>query len=168
MLTVVKDGAPDSLRAELDEVSDGLLAALDELRDVARGLHPSILVEGGLAAALRALARRSALPVHVEIHGDGGRPPLPLETTAYYVAAEAYSNAAKHASPSKVVISVTADPDGTLTLTVGDDGAGGADASRGSGITGMRDRAEAMGGSLTVDSPPGQGTTVTLTLQSTY
>jgi signal transduction histidine kinase len=168
MLTVVKDGAPDSLRPELDEVSDGLLVALDELRDVARGLHPSILVEAGLAAALRALARRSALPVHVEIHGDGGRPPLPLETTAYYVAAEAYSNAAKHASPSKVVISVTADPDGTLTLTVNDDGAGGADASRGSGITGMRDRAEAMGGSLTVDSPPGQGTTVTLTLQSTY
>jgi signal transduction histidine kinase len=164
MLTVVKDDAPDSLRPELDEVSAGLLAALDELRDVARGLHPSILVEAGLAAALRALARRSALPVHVEVHGD--RFPVALETTAYYVAAEAYSNAAKHGSPSKVAISVTAGLDGTLTLTVTDDGAGGADASRGSGITGMRDRAEAMGGSLTVDSPPGQGTTVILTLPS--
>lgn len=122
--------------------------------------------------ALRALARRSAIPVRVSVSVsvDGARErfPVPVETTAYYIAAEAYSNAVKHAGASEVVVSVTSDPDGGLILIVADDGAGGADATRGSGITGMRDRAEAMGGALRVESPPGEGTTVTLTLRSTY
>lgn len=167
MVTGIKEDVPAAVRPALEEVSDGLLAALDELRDVARGLHPSILVEAGLIGALRALARRSALPVRVAVDDVDGRFPISLETTAYYIAAEAYSNAAKHSGASEIVISVTGS-DHELTLRVVDDGVGGADVSAGSGIIGMRDRAEAMGGSLSVDSPPGEGTTVTLTLQSTY
>jgi signal transduction histidine kinase len=167
MVTSMRDSVPAEVQPQLDEVSDGLLTTLDELRDVARGVHPPILVEAGLVAALRALARRSSIPVDVEVNRASERFPAAVETTAYYIAAEAYSNAAKHAQASKVLMSVAGSTDGGLMLTVADDGIGEADATRGTGITGMVDRAEAMGGSLTVASTPGRGTTVTLTLQST-
>jgi signal transduction histidine kinase len=125
-------------------------------------VHPAILVEAGLRAAIRALARRSRLPVRVQLQA-GGRFPAPCEVTAYYVAAEAFTNAAKHANASAVDI-LLEEAGGVLTVQVRDDGAGGADASRGSGLTGLRDRVEAVGGSMTVDSPAGAGTVLTVLL----
>ena len=134
-------------------------ATLDELRDLARGVHPAILAEAGLGAALRGLARRSALPVRLQMHQDG-RLPAESEATAYYVVSEAFANAIKHARASAVDIRVDVD-EGMLAVQVSDDGAGGADASRGSGLTGIRDRVEAVGGTLAVHSPPGSGTVLT-------
>jgi signal transduction histidine kinase len=131
----------------------------------APGVHPAILVEAGLGAAIRALARRSPLPVRVRLRA-GGRLPGSCEITAYYVAAEAFTNAAKHANASVVDIRVE-QADDTLTVEVRDDGDGGADASRGSGLTGLRDRVEAVGGSMRVDSPAGAGTVVTVLLPVT-
>jgi signal transduction histidine kinase len=161
----VRDSVPDSLpaiRDDLDHVADALAETLDELRDLARGVHPAILVEAGLGSALRGLADRSALPVRLQVHADG-RLPAESEATAYYVVSEAFANAVKHASASAVDISVDA-AEGILTVQVGDDGVGGADASRGSGLTGIRDRVEAVGGTLAVQSPPGSGTVLTARL----
>jgi signal transduction histidine kinase len=146
-------------------VRDELAATREELRDLSQGVHPTILVEAGLGAAIRALARRSPLPVRVQLQA-GRRLPVSCEVTAYYVAAEAFTNAAKHASASVVDI-VIEEAGGTLKVQVRDDGAGGADASRGSGLTGLRDRVEAVGGSLVVDSPPGAGTVLTVLLPVT-
>jgi signal transduction histidine kinase len=137
-------------------------ATRQELRDLCQGVHPAILVEVGLEAAVRALARRSPLPVRVRLQA-GDRLPRSAEITAYYVAAEAFTNAAKHASASAVDIFVE-EADGTLTVQVRDDGVGGADPRRGSGLTGLRDRVEAVGGSMTVGSGAGAGTTVTVLL----
>ena len=161
----VRDGVPDSLpaiRDDLDQVTDALAETLEELRDLARGVHPAILTEAGLGSALRGLARRSALPVRLHVHVDG-RLPAESEATAYYVVSEAFTNAVKHASASAVDIGVEA-AEGTLTVQVSDDGVGGADASRGSGLTGIRDRVEAVGGTLAVHSPPGSGTVLTARL----
>ena len=135
-----------------------------ELQEISRGIHPAILSHGGLAAALRALARRSAVPVELHAQIEG---PLPdeVEVAAYYVAAEALTNAAKHARASVVHIYVTTD-DGTLTLMVRDDGVGGADPGRGSGLVGLHDRVEALGGTIKIDSRagPGSGTCIVVTL----
>jgi predicted ATPase/signal transduction histidine kinase len=165
MLSGISDRVPADVRAEVDEVRGELAATRQELRDLCQGVHPAILVEAGLGAAIRALARRSPLPVRLQIRA-GGRVPGPCEVTAYYVAAEAFTNAAKHAGASTVDILIEAG-DGTLTVQVRDDGAGGADASRGSGLTGLRDRVEAVGGSMTLDSPAGAGTTLTVLLPVT-
>jgi signal transduction histidine kinase len=146
-------------------VRDELAATREELRDLSQGVHPTILVEAGLGAAIRALARRSPLPVRVQVRVVG-RLPVSCEVTAYYVAAEAFTNAAKHANASGVDI-VIEEAGGTLTVQVRDDGAGGADASRGSGLTGLRDRVEAVGGHMTVDSPAGAGTVPTVLLPVT-
>jgi signal transduction histidine kinase len=162
MLSGVRDRVPADLRADLDEVRDELAAARQELRDLCWGVHPTILVEAGLGAAIRALARRSPLPVRVQLRADG-RLTGPCEITAYYVAAEAFTNAAKHARASAVDILIE-EAYGTLTVQVSDDGAGGADASRGSGLTGLRDRVEAVGGSMTLDSTAGAGTVLTVRL----
>jgi signal transduction histidine kinase len=165
MLSSIRDQVPADVRAEVDEVRDELAATRQELRDLCQGVHPTILTEVGLGAAIRALARRSPLPVRVQMRA-GGRLPSSCEITAYYVAAEAFTNAAKHADASAVDI-VIEQADGTLTVQVCDDGAGGADASRGSGLTGLRDRVEAVGGSMTVDSPAGAGTVLTVLLPVT-
>jgi signal transduction histidine kinase len=165
MLSGIRDRVPADVRAEVDEVRDELAATRQELRDLCQGVHPAILVEVGLGAAIRALARRSPLPVRVHLRADG-RLPSSCEITAYYVAAEAFTNAAKHAGASAVDI-VIEEAGGTLTVQVRDDGAGGADASRGSGLTGLRDRVEAVGGSMTVDSPAGAGTVLTVLLPVT-
>jgi signal transduction histidine kinase len=162
MLSAIRDGVPADLRADVDEVRDELAATRQELRDLCEGVHPAILVEAGLEAAIRALARRSPLPVRVRMHTDG-RLPRSCEVTAYYVAAEAFTNAAKHANASAVDILIE-EARSTLTVQVRDDGAGGADASRGSGLTGLRDRVEAVGGSMTLDSPAGAGTVLTVLL----
>jgi signal transduction histidine kinase len=154
-------GVPDTqlqLRIELAEIADGLVAALEDLREISRGIHPALLARGGLGSALRALARRSPLPVELDINLDG-RLPDHVEVAAYYVVAEALTNAAKHARPT--ALGVAADVvDGRLRLTVRDDGIGGADPANGSGLVGLADRVEALGGTITVQSPSGEGTTL--------
>ncbi len=146
------------LRIELADIADGLVAALDDLREISRGIHPALLAGGGLGPALKALARRSPLPVELDIDLDG-RLPDHVEVAAYYVAAEALTNAAKHARPTAIWVAADV-VDGRLRLTVRDDGIGGADPANGSGLTGLRDRVEALGGTITVHSPPGEGTTL--------
>jgi PAS domain S-box-containing protein len=146
----------ESLRARLSEIADGLNSALEELRELSRGLHPTIISSGGLAPALRSLARRSVVPVALDL-GDVGRLPEAVEVGAYYVVAEALTNAARHAQASEVRVTVDVDQ-AWIVLTVRDDGVGGADPSRGSGLIGLRDRVEALGGALVVHSEPGAGT----------
>jgi signal transduction histidine kinase len=160
-LRVAQAGVPTELpqlRAELARVADGLGAALDELRELSRGIHPAILSEGGLGPALKALARRSAIPVELGAC-VGIRLPEPVEVAAYYVVSEALTNAAKHAHASAVHVDVHT-ADGRLRLSVRDDGVGGADPARGSGLIGLSDRVQAVGGTITVASPPGEGTSL--------
>jgi signal transduction histidine kinase len=153
----VPDTQPQ-LRIELADITDGLVAALDDLREISRGIHPALLAGGGLGPALKALARRSPLPVELDI-GLDGRLPDHVEVAAYYVVAEALTNAAKHARPTAIWVAADV-VDGRLRLTVRDDGIGGADPGNGSGLTGLTDRVEALGGTITVHSPPGEGTTL--------
>jgi signal transduction histidine kinase len=142
--------------AELDGVAAGLTGALDELREYARGIHPAILAEGGLKPALKTLARRSSVPVQLEVRTEG-RLPEPVEVGAYYVVSESLANTAKHANASTVAVDVEAG-DGILLVRVDDDGVGGADFTRGSGLVGLRDRVEALGGRISLQSEPGAGT----------
>jgi signal transduction histidine kinase len=147
---------------ELDEVATGLDGVLDDLREIARGLHPAILAEGGLKPALKTLARRSPIPVRLDIQVTR-RLPDPVETAAYYTVAEALTNAAKHARATAAGIEA-AENDSVLHVRVRDNGRGGASFSHGSGLIGLGDRAEALGGHLLLYSPPGAGTTVEITL----
>ena len=141
---------------QLASVADGLASALDDLRELARGIHPSILSEGGLAPALKTLARRSIVPVELDVRAIE-RLPEAVEVAAYYVISEALANAAKHANAS--VVQVGAEIAGTaLHLHVLDDGDGGADPALGTGLVGLKDRVEALGGRIAVSSPAGAGT----------
>ena len=153
-------------RAELSRVAAGLADAAAELQEVSRGIHPAILSERGLGPALRTLARRSAVPVDLEVAADA-RYPEPVEVAAYYVASEALANAMKHAQASRVEMSL-ATLDGGLLLSVRDDGIGGADPVRGSGLAGLTDRVEALGGSIQSDSAAGAGTHITVDLPLEY
>jgi signal transduction histidine kinase len=150
------------LREEVSEVATGLADALDELREISRGIHPAVLTEGGLPPALRALARRSAVPVDLDVRVEG-RLSQRIEVAAYYVVAEALTNTAKHANAELVRVRVAREGR-QLRLTVSDDGAGGADPSHGSGLIGLIDRVAALDGSITVDSPVGVGTTLHVSL----
>jgi len=150
------------LRTQLGQVADGLGGAQKELQELSRGIHPAILSQGGLGPALRALARRSAVPVELDVHFEGRLPAL-VEVAAYYVVSEAVTNAAKHAHASVVHVDVKA-RGRRLHLSVHDDGGGGADPSRGSGLVGLTDRVEALGGTITVHSPVGEGTTLLVDL----
>jgi signal transduction histidine kinase len=141
---------------QLSKVVQDLAAAINDLQAVSRGIHPAILSRGGLGPALRTLARRAALPVELDARVDQ-RLPEPVEVAVYYVASEALTNAAKHAHASVVHIDLDAD-DTTVRLRVRDDGVGGADPTRGSGLVGLRDRIEALGGNIEVSSPAGTGT----------
>jgi signal transduction histidine kinase len=143
-------------------VTEDVGSVLDALVEIARGIHPAILSQGGLAAAVKALARRSAVPVELDACIDV-KVPDEVEVAAYYVAAEALTNVAKHARASVVRMAVTTD-DGTLTLMVRDDGVGGAHPGRGSGLVGLQDRVEALGGTIKIDSSAGKGTCVVVTL----
>jgi signal transduction histidine kinase len=142
----------------LREARDALAFALEELRDLTQGIRPAILVERGLAAALDDLSRRAALPVRLEV-AVTGRLPEPVESAAYFVASEALANVAKYSHASDVRLAASCDGS-TLVIEVADDGIGGAGAGAGSGLRGLADRVEAIGGRLTVSSPPGRGTTV--------
>lgn len=140
-----------SLRVELDGV-------LEELRTLASGLHPAALSHGGLAPALRTLARRSLVPVVLDVRLPGGVAES-VEVAAYYVVAETLTNTTKHAEASRIDVTVEL-RDGRLWVCVRDDGVGGADPARGSGLEGLKDRIEAFGGTMTLDSPSGGGTTL--------
>jgi PAS domain S-box-containing protein len=152
----------DELQAQLSRVVDGLAGALEELQEISRGIHPAILARGGLAAALNTLARRSAVPVALAVHTET-RLPEPVEVAVYYVVSEALTNTAKHAHASAVHVAVQA-RDGVLELSIRDDGSGGADPTRGSGLIGLADRVDALGGTIEVTSPVGQGTALLVTL----
>jgi signal transduction histidine kinase len=150
------------LEAQLDDIAVGITDVLDELRELARGLHPAVLANGGLGPALKTLARRSAVPVALDLRPDG-RPPEHIEVGAYYVVSEALANAAKHANASAVAVQIEA-VDGFLRVSVRDDGVGGARFERGSGLVGLKDRVEALGGLIVVESAPGKGTAVRVDL----
>jgi len=151
-----------NLPLKLSRIREGLAGALDDLREISQGIHPSILTEGGLPPALKALARRSAVPVVVQVNGVG-RLAKQVEVAIYYVVSEALTNAAKHAEAS--VVHVDVDTDGPIALlSIRDDGVGGADLYQGSGLVGLRDRVEALGGRVEISSPAGSGTSVTVRL----
>jgi signal transduction histidine kinase len=152
--------------AELDQwlgqIAAGLACALEELHETAHGLHPAVLASGGLRPALTALARRSPIPVRLDIRTEG-RLPDPVEIAAYYVVSEALTNTVKHAGASAADVCVTT-ADGVLSLSVRDDGRGGADFTGASGLVGLRDRVQALGGRISLHSPRGCGTAIEITL----
>jgi len=156
----------DDLRAELSRIAAGLADAAAELQEVSRGIHPATLSESGLGSALRTLARRSTVPVDLDVTING-RCPEPVEIAAYYVVSEALANAMKHAQASRIEMSLT-ELHGSLLLSVRDDGVGGADPTLGSGLAGLADRVEALGGSIRVHSAAGAGTHITAELPLDY
>jgi predicted ATPase/signal transduction histidine kinase len=151
----------DELTSELDELAAQATAALDELRELARGIHPAVLAEGGLPPALDALAARCTVPVELDVR-VARRLPEHIEIAAYYLVAEALTNVAKHAHASIIHVGVdTVDAgDGVLRVIVRDNGRGGADLAGGSGLVGLKDRMEALGGRLWLQTAPGAGTTL--------
>jgi PAS domain S-box-containing protein len=151
------DELPD-LRAQLSRIAADLDAVLDEIREMSRGIHPALLTEAGLGPALKALARRSSLPVDLDLRSDR-RLPEPVEVAAYYVVSEALANAAKHSQASVVFVAVDAE-NSILQLEIRDDGVGGAEPDRGSGLVGLADRIDALGGAIDVASPSGGGTSL--------
>jgi signal transduction histidine kinase len=152
-------GADPELAGLLARGASGLDGALGELRELARGIHPAVLSDAGLLAAVRALAGRCPLPVHV---AGADLPPLPeaVQTAAYFVVAEAVTNTLRHARASEVRIEIGVD-DGLLRVSVTDDGVGGAGFPGGTGLTGLRDRVSTLDGAVTIHSGPSGGTTVT-------
>jgi signal transduction histidine kinase len=153
-----KVGDDAGLREELDTARREIALSLDELRDVARGIHPAVLTGHGLSVAVESLAARAPLPVRLEIEIDG-RLPEAVEVAAYYVVSESLANVAKHAQATAARISL-AKPGDDVVVEVVDDGVGGADTERGSGLRGLADRVEALGGRLRVWTPLGGGTRV--------
>ena len=141
----------------LDEAISDLRSTVDSLRDLARGVHPPILTDMGLAPAIETLAERSPVPVQVEVETDRFRPAV--EAAAYFLVAEALTNAARHAKATSVRITAFR-TDGWLHVEVSDDGDGGADMDGGTGLQGLQDRVEAIGGQMQVSSPLGEGTTL--------
>ena len=151
----------DELLRDLDEATDELKTGLAELRDLAQGIHPAVLTEAGLAAGLATLAERSPIATRVLAVPDR-RLPAEVEATAYFVASEALANAAKHAAARRVTVAAELQGD-DLTVTIRDDGVGGAATTGGTGLRGLRDRVEALGGDLAITSPRGEGTTIRAT-----
>lgn len=158
----LRDRLPDdvvpTLAEPVDDLHVQLKRAIDELRELARGIHPAILTEEGIAAAVGSLAERSAVPVRIE-RAPEGRFPDAVEATVYFVVAECLANVAKYASATRATVAIVAS-EATLAVDVADDGVGGADVTTGSGLRGLIDRVEAIGGRLTVESPEGAGTVV--------
>jgi GAF domain-containing protein len=155
----------DKLSAELNDLDAELNEALDELRELAHGLHPTVLARSGLRSALKSLARRCPVPVRLTVAVDR-RPPEHVELAAYYVVAEALTNVTKHARASVVEIEVSTD-DNALRARIFDDGRGGANPAAGTGLLGLIDRIEALGGRISLHSPPGAGTAVQISLPLT-
>ena len=159
-LRMAQAALPPEFGAQLDDAIAEAADALEELRETARGIHPPALAKGGLKPALKTLARRSPVPVDLDFRTEQHLPEY-VEVSAYYVVAEALTNVAKHACASAVTVTAETDPaHDVLRVTVRDDGAGGADFTRGSGLMGLKDRVDAIGGRLLVDSPRGTGTSL--------
>jgi PAS domain S-box-containing protein len=156
---------PATARTVLEGAADELARALDELRELARGLHPAVLTDHGLRAAVEMLAGRAPVPVEIE-SVPAERLPAPVEAAAYYLIAEALTNVAKYARASVVRVRVVPSAGGVL-VEVADDGAGGADPTGGSGLRGLADRVEALGGTLEIESAPGAGTTLRAAIPAT-
>ena len=150
------------LNEQISDVVMGLAGVSEDLREISRGIHPAILSKGGLCPALRALGRRSAVPVQLDL-AIAGRLPETAEVAAYYVVAEALTNVAKHAQASEVSVSVELEG-ANLRLSIRDDGVGGADSRKGSGLLGLIDRVEALGGTMAITSSPGNGTSLLATI----
>jgi signal transduction histidine kinase len=165
LLRAAQDSLPRELDAQLDQAVAEAAGALDELREIASGIHPAILAERGLAPVLKTLVRRSPVPVDLQVHVSE-RLPEPVEVSAYYVITEALTNAAKHSRASTVSVQVEVVTH-ILLLEVRDDGAGGAGFSRGTGLAGLKDRVEALGGRIFLDSPRGAGTRLRVELPLT-
>jgi signal transduction histidine kinase len=167
-LRAAETGVPPELReltAQVSRVADGLAEVVDDLQEIARGIHPAILSKGGLGPALGMLVRRAAVAVELDLDDlrAGRRLPERIEVAAYYIVSEALTNVAKHAHASVVHVQVKAD-DAFVELSVTDDGIGGADADQGSGLIGLRDRVEALGGRIEIASATGGGTSLLVTI----
>ena len=155
------------LRMRLGHAGEQAREALKELRDLSRGIHPAILTEGGLGKALRAMTRRSPISVELDLDLDvGERLPDHVEISAYYIVAEALTNATKHSGASEVRVCVKAEQ-AALRVEVADDGVGGAEFFGGTGLVGLKDRVDALGGRIDLHSPQGGGTTLHVTLPLT-
>jgi signal transduction histidine kinase len=150
--------AQATLHAQISDVVTGMVGVSDELREIARGIHPAILSRGGLGPTLKTLARRCPVPVELDV-AVPRRLPDYVEVAGYYIVAEALTNVAKHAQASVVQLAVKADRD-KLYLSIRDDGIGGADARKGSGLIGLVDRVEALGGQIAIASRLGDGTSL--------
>jgi signal transduction histidine kinase len=164
-LRTVEASVPPDLLPLKDRISDlvtTVAGVSNDLQELSRGIHPAILSKGGLGPAIKVLARRSAVPVELVL-GTDRRLPDPVEVAAYYVVAESLANAAKHAQASTVDVGVNIEGH-NVHLSIRDDGIGGADAARGSGLTGLHDRVEALGGRLSISSQPGIGTALHATI----
>jgi signal transduction histidine kinase len=156
MLERKLDQAPEAARAMLARAREQLACGLSELRDLARGIHPTVLTERGLEAAVTDLAQRAPLPVDLRVAVPDRLDPT-IEAAAYFLVSEALTNVAKYAHAERVSVDIAA-TDGAVEVTIADDGAGGADAAKGSGLRGLIDRVTALGGRMDVSSPPGRGT----------
>jgi len=164
-LRMAEDSIPPQLhdhRQQLSEIASGLTAVSEDLREISRGIHPAILSKGGLSPALKTLARRSTVPVTLDLAIDR-KFDDPIEVATYYVVAEALTNAAKHAQAAEVTVSARSD-NKNLYLSIRDDGIGGADPAQGSGLIGLKDRVETLGGQIEVTSPQGRGTSLQITI----
>jgi signal transduction histidine kinase len=160
-LRLAADAVPPDLcelKEQLCRIQSGLTGLAEELREISHGIPPAILSEGGLRSALKTLARRSPVPVTLDV-GVQQRLSESVEVAMYYVVAEALTNAAKHAHASEVAVSVSVDAE-QIRLSVRDDGAGGADFAKGTGLIGLKDRVQALGGHLEIASSAGNGTTL--------
>jgi signal transduction histidine kinase len=164
-LRTVENKVPSDMtevKAQLSDVARGLAEALEDLQGIARGIHPAVLSKGGLEPAIKALARRSPVPVELDLRADR-RLPERVEVAAYYVVSEALTNAAKHAHATVVFVDVDAD-DARVHLSIRDDGRGGATSGQGSGLVGLRDRVETLGGRIEIASAVGCGTSLSVTI----
>jgi signal transduction histidine kinase len=149
------------LHGQLSQIREGLTGALDELREISRGIHPAILSEGGLDAALKSLARRSAVPVKLDVRGADDLSEQ-VKAATFYVVSEALTNAAKHAHATVVHVGFDT-KEAIARLSISDDGVGGASLDRGSGLVGLKDRVEALSGRIEISSPSGRGTSLRVT-----
>jgi signal transduction histidine kinase len=150
------------LSKQLSDIGSAVRELSEELREISHGLHPAVLARAGLGPAIKALARRSTLPVTLDT-AVPRRLPETVEVAAYYVVAEALTNAAKHAQASEVIVKATDDA-GVLNLLIRDNGIGGADFGNGTGLIGVKDRVEALGGQVAISSPVGDGTSLTASI----
>jgi signal transduction histidine kinase len=164
-LRLAEASVPPDLQAlgeQLGDITSGLTGVMADLQEISRGIHPAILSKGGIGPALKTLARRSAVPVTVELAIDRHLPDS-VEVGAFYVVSEALTNAAKHAHAAQVTVGARAEDD-VLSLSISDDGIGGADLGKGSGLIGLRDRVEALGGRMRIVSAAGSGTSLDVTI----